>query len=83
MFPQSINYGKDPILAKNLCKGDGKFKTKKCVIGFNFDGNTKTIWLEEEKRVALLKILHQWIRGATKSKRGIPFVEFEFVVAKL
>jgi hypothetical protein len=31
----------------------------------------------------LLTILHQWIRGAPRAKRGVPFAEFELVTAKL
>jgi hypothetical protein len=70
-------------LAKKLQKGDGTFKSKKCILGFDFDGDSKTIWLEEEKGAALLTILHQWLRGATKSKQGIPFAEFKSVMVKL
>ncbi len=83
MFPPSNNNGKDPILAKKLQTGDGTFESKKCILSFNFNGNSKTIWLEEEKRAALLTILHQWLQGATKSKRGILFAEFKSVMAKL
>ncbi len=83
VFPPSADKTKDPILAKKLCKGDGTYKTTKCLLGFDFDGINKTIWLEEAKRAALLTILHQWTRGATRAKRGIPFAEFESVTAKL
>jgi hypothetical protein len=83
MFPPSSNNCKDPISAKELQKGDGTFKSKTCILGFDFNSNSKTIWLKEEKRVALLTILHQWLIGATKSKQGIPFAEFESVMAKL
>jgi hypothetical protein len=83
VFPPSNNDSKDPILAKKLQKGDGTFESKKCILSFNFNGNSKTIWLEEEKRAALLTILHQWLQGATKSKRGILFAEFKSVMAKL
>ncbi len=83
VFPSSKDDTTDPILTKKLCKGEGTFETTKCLLGFDFDGVNKTIWLEEAKRASLLQILHQWIRGATKGKRGIPFTEFESVVAKL
>ncbi len=43
VFPQSINNGKDPILEEKLRKGDGKFETKQCILGFKFDRNSKTI----------------------------------------
>ncbi len=73
VFPPSTNDSNNPILAKKLQKGDGTFENKKCILGFDFDGNRKTMWLEEEKRAALLTILHQWLCGAAKLKRGIPF----------
>ncbi len=82
VFPPSTDDSKDPILAKKLQKGDGTFESKNCNLGFNFDGDRKTMWLEEEKRAGLLTILHQWLRGATKLKRGIPFAEFESVTTK-
>ncbi len=40
------------------------------------------MWLEEEKGAKLLTILHGWIRSGNL-KQGIPFGEFESVVAKL
>jgi len=83
VFPPSKDDGTDPISNKKLRKGEGTFATSKCLIGFEFDGVKKTIWLEEKKRASLLQILHQWIRGAVKGKRGIPFAEFESIVAKL
>ncbi len=72
-----------PSPQRNLKKGDGTFATRKCLLGFDFDGSNKTIWLEEEKRDALLAILHKWIRGARIAHQGIPFVEFESVTSKL
>jgi hypothetical protein len=83
VFPPSAENSKDPILAKKHHKGDGTYETKKCILGYDFDGVNKAIWLEEEKRAPLLTILHQSIRGATRAQRGVPFVEFESVTAKL
>jgi hypothetical protein len=83
VFPPSEDDTTDPISHKKLRKGEGTFETIKCLLGFEFNGVNKTIWLETEKRAAILQILHQWIRGAVKGKRGIPFAEFESVVAKL
>ena len=83
VFPPSTDDTKDPILAKKLPKGDGTFESTKCLLGFDFDGVNKMIWLEEAKRASLLTILNQWIRGATRARRGIPFAEFESVTAKL
>jgi hypothetical protein len=71
MFPPCKDDSKDPILAKKLQKGYSTFESKKIILGFDFDGNSITMWLEEEKRAALLTILQQWLGGATKSKREI------------
>ena len=73
----------DPISIKKLGKGEGIFKTTKCLLGFDFDSVNKTMWLKEAKQASLLQILHQWIRSTTKGTRGILFAEFESVVAKL
>ena len=83
IFPPSKDDTTDPISHKKLRKGKGTFETTKCLLGFEFDGVNNTIWLKMEKRAAILQILHQWIRGAVKVKHGIPFAEFESVVAKL
>ncbi len=83
IFPPSEDDTTDPISHKKLCKGKGTFETIKCLLGFKFNGINKTIWLETERRAAILQLLHQWVRGAVKGKRGIPFAEFESVVTKL
>ena len=83
VFTPDDDEERDPISAKKLKKGDGTFSTRKCVLGFDFDGVEKTIWLEEEKRATLLAILKGWIRAATRSRRGIALGEFESVTAKL
>ena len=77
VFPPSEDDSTDPILNQKLRKGEGTFETSKCLLGFEFNGVEKTIWLEDAKWASLLQILHQWIRGAVKGKRGIPFAEFE------
>ena len=83
VFSPSSNHMMDPISGKKLRKGDGTFAILKCLLGFEFNGINKTIWLEVAKRASILMILHQWIRGSVKAKRGIPFAEFESVVSKL
>jgi hypothetical protein len=83
VFPPITDDTRDPILAKKLQKGNGTYKTTKCLLGFEFNGENKTIWLEEAKRATLLTILHQWIRRATRASWGIPFAEFKLVTAKL
>ncbi len=83
VFPPDDDEERDPISVKKLRKGDGVFATRKCVLGFDFDGEEKTIWLEEEKRATLLTVLKGWIRAATRTRGGIALAEFESVTAKL
>ena len=61
VFPANINDGNNPISEKKLLKGDGRYSLMKMLLGFDFDGNPKTLWLEEEKHAKLLTILHQWL----------------------
>jgi hypothetical protein len=51
----------DPILDKKLKKGKGMYETRKTLLGFNFDGKAKPMWLELAKREKLLTILKGWI----------------------
>ncbi len=55
----------------------------KTILGFDFDGVKKTMWLDSAKRDQLLTILHSWIRTSKLSAHGIPFKEFESVLAKI
>ena len=75
--------GDDPISEKKLKKGEGQYSTVKTLLGFDFDGINKTMWLETAKREKLLKILHGWIRTGHRGSAGIPFTEFESTVAKI
>jgi hypothetical protein len=59
VFPANISNGNDPISEKKLLKGDGQYSLLKTFLGFDFDGDRKTLWLEEEKHAKLLTILHQ------------------------
>jgi hypothetical protein len=82
IFPADVVDGKDPISEKKLLNGEGQYDIVKTLLGFDFDGQQKKMWLEEEKRAKLLTIIHSWLR-AGKRKCGVPFVEFESVDAKL
>ncbi len=83
VFPPEDIPGEDPISEKKMEKGDATFDTSKTLLGFDFNGIEKTIWLAEEKRAALLLILKGWIRTSTRAHTGISFKIFESVVAKL
>ena len=56
---------------------------RKTILGFEFDGVNKTMWLEEAKWEKLLTTLHGWIRLANRGAGGIPYKIFETTIAKL
>jgi hypothetical protein len=83
VFPPDADDSNDPISLKKLRHGEGQYSTSKTLLGFDFDGVNKTLWLEESKRAALLLVLKNWIRSSSKGHYGIPFKEFESVIAKV
>ena len=83
VFPASIAADNDPISVKKMRSGDSQFSTTKTLMGFDFDGIDKTIWLEESKRATLLLILKGWLRSSNRSNSGIPFCTIELVIAKI
>ena len=62
VFPPNNSDAEDPISEKKIKKGEGLYDTKKMLLGFDFDGDAKTMWLESAKREKLLTILKGWIR---------------------
>ncbi len=83
VFPPDDNDNDDPISLRKLIKGDGSWAIVKDILGLTFNGDNKTVWLEENKRTALLTILTSWIRSAKRRTAGIPFTQFRSVVAKI
>jgi hypothetical protein len=83
VFPPDEDDSNDPILEKKLQKGEGRYDTRKTLLGFDFDGEGKTMWLESAKQEKLLTILRGWIRTGTRGSLGIPFGKFESTVAKI
>jgi hypothetical protein len=57
--------------------------TRKTLLGFNFNGEDKTLWLKEGKRNQILTILHSWLCTTARGHHGISFKEFESAVAWL
>jgi hypothetical protein len=53
VFPPDNNDGNDQISKKKLLKDEGRYSTIKTLLGFDFDGNAKTIWLEDTKQEKL------------------------------
>jgi hypothetical protein len=83
VFPPDNDDNNDPISEKKLKKGEGTYSTRKTLLGFNFNGEEKTMWLEEAKQEKLLTILKGWIRTGKCRTTGIPFTEFESTISKI
>ncbi len=83
VFPPAQDDSNNPISEKKLRQQEGRFSTRKTLLGFDFDRITKTMWLEEAKREKLLTVLRGWIRVGHRGTSGIPFNEFESITAKL
>jgi hypothetical protein len=83
VFPADENDANDPISEKKLRQLDGEYATTKTILGFEFDGVNKTLWLEEAKHAYLLTVLHGCTRSSRSGTTGIPFNEFESIIAKI
>ena len=84
VFPENEDDALDPIALKKLLKDEGKWLLEKEILGFIFDGDKKTIWLENAKREALLKVLKGWLRASRGDRpQGVPFDEFQSVISKI
>jgi hypothetical protein len=73
----------DSISKKNLIKHKGRYATLKTLLGFDFTGTAKTMWLEAAKWEKLLMILKSWVCTGKRGTVGIPFKEYESVILKL
>ena len=82
VFPEDEVDENDPLSLKKLIKEEGMWDVVKNILGFTFDGERKAMWLEEDKRDAIITVVHGWIRHA-KYRGGIPFEEFESIIAKV
>ena len=49
VFPENIDDSNDPISEKKLKKKDGSWALVKNVLGLTFNGDNKTVWLEDDK----------------------------------
>ncbi len=45
VFPLDSDDDNDPISRKKLLKDEGRYALLKTILGFEFDGNAKTMWL--------------------------------------
>jgi hypothetical protein len=65
VFPPDQDDRHNPIMEKKLLKKEGQYTTLKTILGFDFDGVAKILWLEEAKCEKLLmqhSELDEWCR---------------------
>jgi hypothetical protein len=78
---------KDPISTRKLNKGGGPFESQKCLLGLDFNGVNRTLWLKEAKWASLLSINLQSCTNGSGGQQGqngeFLFMKFELVMAKL
>ncbi len=73
VFPPGDNDNEDLISEKKMKKGKGLYDIGKTLLGFDFDGDAKTMWLESTKQGKLSTILKGWIRTGKQGSTGISF----------
>ena len=61
VFPPDDIDEDERISKKKLLTSDGSWALVKDILGLTFDGDTKTVWLENDKRDAILTIISGWI----------------------
>jgi hypothetical protein len=83
VFPADQDDANDPISLKKLKQLEGQWALEKEILGFDFDGEDKTMILATQKRYFILNTLKLWIRQASKGRSAVPFAEFESLVCKL
>ena len=82
VFPPSPTSADDPISHKKRLAGDAAWDVTKDILGITFDGDSKTLWLAEEKRDSIIQTLRTWLRASTRPT-GIPFIEFQSTMSKV
>jgi hypothetical protein len=82
-FPANDNDDNDPILLSKMKKGESNLSTQKTLLGFDFNGMDKMLWLEETKQQKLLTILQKWLQSSKQSNIGILFDKFQLIIAKI
>jgi hypothetical protein len=69
---------KDPILEKKLHKGDGRWATRKEILGYMLDGVARTVQLPADRADALIKEVRSILR-----KTRIQLKRFRSIVGRL
>lgn len=71
VFPPDDEEDRDPISKKKLTKGEGRFSTTKTLLGFDFDGIDKTLWLCGSKNQNKPPYFSSLRRGCTHLRQGV------------
>jgi hypothetical protein len=61
VFPPNVDNSCNSISEKKLIQGEKQYSTQKTLLGFDFDGSNKTMWLEVAKQEKLLTLLKGWV----------------------
>ena len=87
VFPPADDENKDANSVKKMKKLDGAWALNKDALGFEFDGDERTIILDKTKRDKIVGQLSLWTKKTRKKKRhettAIPFEEFKTLVHQL
>ena len=87
VFPPADDEDKDANSVKKMKKLDGAWALNKDALGFEFDGDDRTIILDKTKRDKIVGQLSLWTKKTRKKKRhettAIPFEEFKTLVHQL
>jgi hypothetical protein len=82
VFPSPAATGtpdaKDPISEKKMLKGDGRWDTKKEVLGYLLDGVARTVQLPPDRAADLLKEIASILR-----KQRVPLKRFRSIAGRL
>ena len=78
VFPSDTNDANDPIAEKKLKQHDGEWSIIKELLGWEFDGEQKTMQLNKEKLATLLAEL----KTLSRSKRPVRYNAFEKTIGK-
>ena len=61
VFPADTVDATDPLSLKKLLKEEGMWDIMKNILGYTFEGKRKAMWLEKDKRDAIITVVHGWI----------------------
>ena len=80
VFPEGLHSPDDqPVSIKKVLKGEARWSALKEILGWIFDGETKSIRLPEDKVDKLLAAIKKMLH----SRQGTPFDEFQKLMGKL